>query len=266
MPQMKPTETAATKTRSDSVTNEGKVSDGGQVPVDISSSSPTGSSGHLGSCETTPERKKSRNPSVEDVVRTSLKTGSNDSIKRSNSVISSESVNRSDSMLNEMQKKPSISNLLDTPHTLALCREASRYLSQLGDLLAEATDTCRIKGGGTKHRESLPSSYQLQTRSLKRGMSLSSCDFVSPEGVIMKPTPIDLVGKSGILSSLSTQGFRNVKLEGISCFGCNVLVLIQAQELLESSALVSSEERGTLPEASLMVGQNLSERSTHVTR
>ena len=264
---MKSTETDATKMRSISVTNEGKVSEDGQVPVDVNSSSLTGSSDHLSSCETTPEGKKSRNPSVEDVVIASPKAGSNDSIKRSNSsALSSESVDQSNSTLNEMQKKPSISNLLDAPHTLALCSEATKYLSQLGDLLAEGTETTKVKGGGAKHRESFPSSYQLQTRSLKRGMSISSCDFVSPEGVIMKPTAIDLVGKSGILSSLSTQGFRNVKVEGISCFGCNMLVLIQAQELLESSAPVSSEERGTLPETSVKIGRNLSERRARSTR
>ena len=48
------------------------------------------------------------------------------------------------------------------------------------------------------------------------------------EGVILQPTVVDLVNRSGILASLLDQGLRNVKLEGISCFGPNFIALIHA--------------------------------------
>ena len=110
-----------------------------------------------------PERKGSRIPSTEDVARISPKTESSGSINRSNPMVdwlesarSSESVGRSNPKLNELQKKASLLNLLDTPHALIPCSDASRYLSQLSDLLCEAVDTSRIKGGAAKHHESFP--------------------------------------------------------------------------------------------------------------
>ena len=63
---------------------------------------------------------------------------------------------------------------------------------------------------------------------------MSNCDFSMLEGVVLKPTPIDLVGRSGILNSLSEQGLRDVKLEGVSCFGSNLVVLIEARVLAEA--------------------------------
>ena len=48
----------------------------------------------------------------------------------------------------------------------------------------------------------------------------------------MQPTALDLVGNSGILSLLSEEGITEAKLEGLSCYGSNVLVLIQAQVVI----------------------------------
>ena len=276
VPESLSPEAAARPWRSGSLVNETSDGEGGfggsgQIPVDANSSHLPGSGGHLDSGWVTPERKGSRIPSTEDVARISPKTESSGSINRSNPKVdgletarSSESVGRSNPKLNELQKKASLLNLLDAPHTLIPCGDASRYLSQLSDLLCEAVDTSRTKRGAVKHRESLPG----QTKSLKRGASMSSCDFVNPEGVIIKPTAISLAGRSGILTSLSSQGLRNVKLMGISCFGSNVLVLIEAKELLEPSSPVvgggRGEERGALPQAFLKTGQKLSDH--HGTR
>ena len=254
VPDVTSPEVVARQQRSGSMVNEvqdGEGFDGGgknvQISVDVDTPNLPGSSGHIDSCRATPERRSSRNPSTEDVARNSPKTESNGSINRSNpkvdgleSARSSESVGQSNPKLNELQKNLSVLNLLDMPHVLVPCSDANRYLSQLNDLVCEAVDTSRNKGGAVKHRESL----SVQTKSLKRGASLSSCDFVNPEGVIIKPTAINLVGSSGVLASLSSQGLRNVKLKGISCFSNNAVVLVQAQELLEVSSPAVGGRRG----------------------
>ena len=52
----------------------------------------------------------------------------------------------------------------------------------------------------------------------------------------MAPTAMDLVGKSGILNLLSVEGITEAKLEGLSCYGSNVLVLIQAQVVMGATS------------------------------
>ena len=73
---------------------------------------------------------------------------------------------------------------------------------------------------------------QPSSRGVRRGPSMgSSIDLVKAEGVIMRPTPMDLLEISGNLFTPTTKGGqRLVKLEDIACFGSNLLVLIEVQE------------------------------------
>ena len=57
---------------------------------------------------------------------------------------------------------------------------------------------------------------------------------------MLRPTPLDLVGKSGVLNLLSVEGIREAHLEGLGCYGSNVVVLIQA--MVEERA--AEEEEG----------------------
>ncbi len=47
------------------------------------------------------------------------------------------------------------------------------------------------------------------------------------EGVVLKPTPLHLA--SGDFVSFPLSGVHNARLEGVACFGCNVIALIEAQ-------------------------------------
>lgn len=50
----------------------------------------------------------------------------------------------------------------------------------------------------------------------------------SKKDVLLKPVNIDLVDRQGTLKSLWEQGLKEVKLEGISSFACNMLILLHA--------------------------------------
>ena len=54
------------------------------------------------------------------------------------------------------------------------------------------------------------------------------------EGVVLKPTPLHLA--SDDLSSFPLSGVHNARLEGVSCFGCNVIALIEAQVVDEGES------------------------------
>ena len=97
-------------------------------------------------------------------------------------------------------------------------------------MLVESLD---VSSRGKTHQLKRESSSGAQLSvSHRRGTSTSSSSIhtvTSKEGVILQPTALDLVGNSGILSLLSVEGITEAKLEGLSCYGSNVLVLIQAQ-------------------------------------
>lgn len=112
------------------------------------------------------------------------------------------------------------------------CATSSEYTTKLGELLSDALDSSANRGRANKSAVSTSSQmHPSSSRSaLKRGMSRSSCDFGSAEGIIYKPTAIDLLGAGGIVSTPTSRGLHSAKLEGISCFGCNVLMLIEGKE------------------------------------
>ena len=208
---------------------------------ELNSSHQSVSSGHLASCEGTPERK----PSFENVSH------------RSSKALSSDSINQSNPRVNDPQnlkiRHPSL-NFGDVPHVMVPCADSSRYQFQLGEQLSNLQ----------KQRETLTSPNQLHPsggKSLRRGASLSSCDFGMLEGVVLKPTPIDLVGPSGILNSLSEQGLRDVKLEGVSSFGSNLVVLIEAKVLDEAPPTQGGVvTRGQAVKTFFQIGKKLVDR------
>ena len=68
----------------------------------------------------------------------------------------------------------------------------------------------------------------------KRGPSVSSeVSGDEREGVILEPTSLDLVGRSGLLSDLSAQGLQQAKLVGVGEFAGNVMIIIEAKVLEE---------------------------------
>ena len=130
----------------------------------------------------------------------------------------------------QMRRQGSTFFFPDTPHTSYPCNEASKYSAMLGDMLSESLETsrARVGGAGAGTRPPPPSTRG----ALKRGPSVgSSVDLVRVEGVIMRPTPIDLLELSGsVFTPSSRGGQRLVKLEDIACFGSNLLVLVEVQE------------------------------------
>ena len=230
---------------SDDVSGEAHHTTMSPISVTLSTSQQSVSNGNLASCEGTPERKRS---SVENIPRVALRVRSNESIDRFNPRVIERTRNRSWSFG-------------DTPHVMVPCGDSSKYLSKLHDLLCDALDTSRNRGMPSKQRELLTSPNQVQqssgSRILRRG-SMSSCDMGSQEGIVLKPTGIVLEGKSGILSTLSALGLQNAKLEGISCFGSNVLVLIEGRELPQDGG--ENVQRG---QALLKIGRKLTDRRTH---
>ena len=111
------------------------------------------------------------------------------------------------------------------------CTRSSDYLITLNTMLGEAA---KSHSGLTKQQSGNVGS-QTQAK-LKKGASSGSVHEPIHEGVILHPTEVDLVDKSGILASLLHQGLRNVKLEGISCFGPNFIALIHAYVAKKSQA------------------------------
>lgn len=179
-------------------------------------------SGHLASNEATPEKKQS---SESLSMRT---TPSNESIipKTGSSVTNASSRERM-----AVIARHSSLNLTDTPHTMYPCANSSEYLETLRTHLQ---DNISEKGGLLRQRET---SISLQkepapSRIHKRSHNFSNTDiaFVQ-DGIILRPSPINLVGQSGLLSSLSAQGLINPRLECVGSFGCNVFMLIEAQVL-----------------------------------
>ena len=88
----------------------------------------------------------------------------------------------------------------------------------------------------------------------RRGTSVSSEAGIL-EGVITEPTSVDLVGRCGLLSDLSAQGLQQAKLEGVSNFAGNVLILIEAKIPEERSLRVTPPKQPLL-----MMSKRLTQR------
>ena len=163
------------------------------------------------------------------------KASSNDSIARASSPSKNAAseptlaFKTSTRLMGHCSRNPSL-NFSEIPHTLVSCPTSSQYLSALSDVLVESLN---VSSRGKTHQLKRESSSGAQLSvSHRRGTSTSSSSIhtlTSKEGVILQPTALDLVGNSGILSLLSVEGITEAKLEGLSCYGSNVLVLIQAQ-------------------------------------
>ncbi len=89
----------------------------------------------------------------------------------------------------------------------------------------------------------------------RRGPSVSSEAGGAQEGIILEPTSVDLVGRCGLLSDLSAQGLQHAKLEGVSNFAGNVLILIEAK-IPEEKALKVAAPKQPL----LMMSKRLTQR------
>lgn len=115
-------------------------------------------------------------------------------------------------------------NLSNTPHNMTLCPEANQYMKMLTQLLQLQEPShgkmSRMETGG------------VVMGGARRGPSVSSeagLGGVEKEGIILEPTSVDLVGRCGLLSELSAQGLQQAKLEGVSNYAGNVLILIEAK-------------------------------------
>ena len=135
--------------------------------------------------------------------------------------------------------------LHESKNTQLLCSSSSAYFQMLLDTLNKSRED-----QAAKVSNALAGNAPGPGRP-RKGSSSSTIDIVHPEGVILHPTPIDLVDKSGILTSLSDQGLEEVKLESVASFGCNLLVLIHAH-------LPKVRAKGSVrTQATFTVGNNL---------
>ena len=136
---------------------------------------------------------------------------------------SSEAINRpspkSSVLMGERRQSSMDLGLMSIPHVQQACTHSHEYLTILNTAISESHSSIVRQ---TSENVTSP----IQSR-LKKGSS-GNVQETSNEGVILQPTAIDLVNKSGILTSLLEQGLRNVKLEGIASFGPNLIVLLHA--------------------------------------
>lgn len=222
------------------------------------------SSGHLASNETTPERK----PCSTD-NKTLPKDPSNESLSQSNP----KSVSGTALGSKEQLRRYSSLNLSDTPHIMYHCSSSKDYVDNVNSLLQKEmsihTELERNRGVSSPvvhHRDTLGSAKGDQPTNLRANKRINSSEQIMMDGIIMRPTSIDLVGRYGLLSALSVQGLMNAKLEGVSCFGCNVLILIEAQVLLDVEGKEGAQQRGSMAsklmkQPRLILGRKLTEKS-----
>ena len=123
------------------------------------------------------------------------------------------------------------------------CDDSSSYMQMLTQLLQEATPIKGVRG---------------EVGVTKKGSDGGG----EKEGVIMEPTSIDLVGRSGLLSDLSAQGLQQAKLEGVGSFAGNLLILIEAKVPEERSEVGGQRTmKVTVPKQPLlMMSKRLMER------
>ena len=239
--------------------------------VDLGSSFQSVSSGHLASNEASPERKPSSDASI-TTNKTPPKDPSNESLNQSHLKFA---VGTISGLSKEQQvigghmniRRYSSLNLSDTPHIMHPCSSSKEYMEKVNNLLQELnilSDADRnyrgVASPVSRHKEISDSKEQGQPpgggggfKANKRIYSSNSSELVMMDGIVMRPTSIDLVGRSGLLSTLSVQGLTSAKLEGVSCFGCNVLILIEAQVMLDAEGKDGTQQRVSM--ASKMVKQ-----------
>ena len=220
-------------------------------------------SGNLASNEASPERKpSSADTHVLLTSKTSSKDPSNESINQSNPKTVSGS--------KEHLHRYSSLNLSDTPHIMYPCSSSKDYIDKVNNLLqelslhAELERNRGLSSQAVRQREAIGSARD-QPSNLKANKRINSSDVVMMDGIIMRPTSIDLVGRSGLLSALYIQGLTNAKLEGVSSFGCNVLILIEAQILLDVGDKGGVQQRGAMvstlvKQPRLILGRKLTEK------
>ena len=183
-------------------------------------------SGHLASNEATPEKK----PSSSESLNTKM-SPSYESIIPKTSSWGGVSTSR-EKVSNNVSRHSSL-NLTDTPHTMYPCSNSSEYLNtlktHLQDNIPEKGHLRQRDASLSSQKEPIPSTA---IRVHKRSHNMSNNDVtIVQDGIILRPSPINLVGQSGLLSSLSAQGLINPKLECVGSFGCNVFMLFEAQVL-----------------------------------
>ena len=143
------------------------------------------------------------------------------------------------------QQSKSDLSVYEAKSTQLLCQSSDTYFQMLLDTLNKSRED-----QATKLSSALAANTPGLSRS-RKGSSTSTIDIIHREGVMLHPTSIDLVDKSGILTTLSDRGLEEVKLEGVASFGCNLLVLIHAH-LPKISAKGSHRTQATFT-----VGSNL---------
>ncbi len=255
--------------------------------ADLGSSFQSVSSGqYLASNEASPERKPSSDGSVA-TSKTPPKDPSNESLNQSQLKFA---VGIISGVGKEQQaigigghlniRRYSSLNLSDTPHIMHPCSSSKEYMERVNNLLqersilSEADRNYRGVSSPVGRQKEISDKEQGQPstgsgggyKANKRIYSSNSSDLVMMDGIVMRPTSIDLVGRSGLLSTLFVQGLTSAKLEGVSCFGCNVLILIEAQVMLDAEL----GEDGSQPRVStaskmvkqprLILGRKLTEK------
>ena len=250
--------------------------------VDLGSSFQSISSGHLASSEASPERKPSSDTSI-TTNKTPPKDPSNESLNQSHLKFA---VGTISGLSKEQQviggymniRRYSSLNLSDTPHIMHPCSSSKEYMEKVNNLLQELnilSDADRnyrgVASPVSRQKEISDSKEQGQSaggggfKASKRIYSSNSSELVMMDGIVMRPTSIDLVGRSGLLSTLSVQGLTSAKLEGVSCFGCNVLILIEAQVLLDAEGKDGTQQRVStaskmVKQPRLVLGRKLTEK------
>lgn len=161
---------------------------------------------------------------------------------------------------NRLVNKHNISlNFSEIPHSQVPCIECCQYLKTLSSMLTESLDISRGKAYPMKS-----TSGTQVGMSHRRGASTSNSSvytLTGKDGVILQPTSIDLVGKSGILNLLSVEGISEAKLEGLSCYGSNVLVLIQAQVVIGTHTEEGSTKKWTERSPTFRIGRKITQRT-----
>ena len=160
----------------------------------------------------------------------------------------------------KLHKSPSLH--FNSPHSTVPCDDGNGYMLTLTNTLKDKENREgklkqakeEGKGGGAG----------------KRGPSVSGDSHVDRDGVILEPTPLDLVGQSGMLADLSAQGLQQPKLEGIGHCAGNVLILIEAkvsEDKTEEKERIDSKVtiRVSPPKPQLLLSKRLRDRR-HINR
>ncbi len=154
-------------------------------------------------------------------------------------------------------------NLMNCPHVMVPCVDGGQYMDTLTHCLKERATTTKTKGTKEEGRGGVVGG------AIRRGPSVSS-ETGAIDGVILEPTPLDLVGRSGVLADIHAQGLQQPKLEGIGHYAGNVLILIEAkvaEDRPEESLKVTTMNtiRVSPPKQQLLLSKRLRDRR-HVNR